>query len=114
MLRTLLKSKIHRATVTEANLEYMGSITLPKKLMKAVDLWSGEQVLVVSNTSGKRLWTYAIEGNDEHHICMNGASAHLIKKGEQIIIMAFAQSEIPIKPKNVLVDEKNNFVKYFD
>ncbi|MFA6461425.1 MAG: aspartate 1-decarboxylase [Candidatus Woesearchaeota archaeon] len=114
MLRTLLKSKIHRATVTEANLEYMGSITLPKKLMKLVDLWQGEQVLIVSNTSGHRLWTYAIEGKDEHNICMNGASAHLIKKGEQIIIMAFAHSETPIKPKNVLVDDKNNFVKYFD
>ncbi|MFH0701107.1 MAG: aspartate 1-decarboxylase [Candidatus Woesearchaeota archaeon] len=114
MLRTLLKSKIHQARVTEANLEYMGSITLPKKLMKLVDLWPGEQVLVVSNTSGARLWTYTIEGSDEHNICMNGASAHLIKKGEQIIILGFAQSETPIKPKNILVDDKNNFVKYFE
>jgi len=92
----------------------MGSITLPKKLMEKVDLWPGEQVLVVSNTSGNRLWTYAIEGQDEHNICMNGASAHLIKKGEQIIIMAFAQSEKLLKPKNILVDEKNNFLRYFD
>jgi len=113
MLRTLLKSKIHRATVTEANLEYLGSITLHSGLMKKVDLWPGEQVLVVSNTSGHRLWTYVIEGQDQHNVCMNGAAAHLIKKGEQIIVMAFAQSEVPIKPKNVLVDEKNNFVRYF-
>jgi len=114
MIRTLLKSKIHRATVTEANLEYLGSITLPSKLIKLVDLWPGEQVLVVSNTSGTRLWTYVIEGKDEHNVCMNGAAAHLIKKGEQIIVMGFAQSETPIKPKNILVDEKNRFVKYFE
>ena len=113
MNRTLLKSKIHRATVTQANLDYMGSITLPEKLMEKTDLWEGEQVLIVDNTNGARLWTYVIKGRT-NNICMNGAAAHLIKPGDQIIIMAFGQSDKPINSKNILVDENNEFVKYFD
>lgn len=112
-MRTMLKSKIHRATVTEANLDYMGSITIPRKLMELTDIWPGELVLVVDNTNGARLWTYAIAGNDDYNICMNGASSHLIKVGDQIIIMAFEQTDKAIKPKNILVDSKNSFVKFF-
>lgn len=110
----MLKSKIHRATVTEANLDYMGSITLPKNLMDLTDIWPGELVLVVDNTNGARLWTYAIEGKDSHNICMNGAAAHLVKPRDNIIVMAFAQTDRKIKPRNILVDAKNNFVKFFD
>ena len=79
-MRELLQSKIHKATVTEANLEYIGSITIDEDLMEMIDLWEGQKVLVVSNTSGSRLETYAIKGErGSGKICMNGAAAHLIR-----------------------------------
>jgi aspartate 1-decarboxylase len=76
-------------------------------------LWPGEKVLVVSNTTGARLETYVIVGKrDSGVICMNGAAAHLIKKGEEIIIMGFELADHPIAAKNVLVDKDNLFEKY--
>ena len=111
-MRWLLRSKIHNATVTEANLTYVGSITIDRELLDKSDLWAGEKVLVVSNTSGSRLETYVIEGErGSGHICMNGAAAHLIKKGEQIIIMGFELADQRIHPSVILVDEKNKFVR---
>ena len=107
-----MRSKIHNATVTEANLAYVGSITIDKDLLERTGLWAGERVLVVSNTSGARLETYVIEG--ERHsgaICMNGAAAHLIGEGEQIIIMGFELVEQPIAPQVILVDADNRFVR---
>lgn len=113
MIRQLLKSKIHKATVTEADLNYIGSITIDKNLMDAVDLWEYEKVLVVDNNNGNRLETYVITGEPGSGIiCMNGAAAHLIKKGDEIIIMSFALTDKPIKPKNILVDKDNRIVKY--
>lgn len=112
-MREILRSKIHKATVTEANLEYIGSITIDKTLMDLVDLIDGEKVLIVSNTTGNRLETYVITGEkDSGVICMNGASAHLIKKGEEIIIMGFEITDKPITSKKILVDKSNKFVKY--
>lgn len=112
-MRYLLRSKIHKATVTEENLNYIGSITIDESLMNKVGLWPLEKVLVVSNTSGARLETYVIKGKkDSGIICMNGAAAHLIKKGEEIIIMGFELTDKPIKPKCILVDKKNKFVKF--
>lgn len=112
MQRLLMKSKIHKATVTQADLAYIGSITIDETLMERIDLWPGEKVLVVSNTSGSRLETYVIPGErNSGVICMNGAAAHLIKAGEEIIIIAFAISDEPITPKMILVDENNQFVK---
>lgn len=112
-MRWLLRSKIHKAYVTEADLEYVGSITVDPDLMELVDLMPGEKVLVVSNTSGARLETYIIEGErGTGDICMNGAAAHLIKAGEEIIIMGFELSDKQIEPKIILVDRKNQFVKY--
>lgn len=112
-MRELMQSKIHKATVTEADVSYIGSITIDPVLMKKIDLWAGQKVLVVSNTSGARLETYVIEGQpDSGDICVNGAAAHLIKKGEEVIIIAFAFCDKPIEPKSILVDEKNRFVKY--
>lgn len=109
----MLRSKIHKARVTEANVDYVGSITIDGKLMEKVGLWSGEKVLVVSNTSGTRLETYAVAGEKGSGvICMNGAAAFLIKKGEEIIIMGFELTDKPIKSTIILVDEKNNFVKF--
>ncbi len=108
-----MRSKIHKATVTEANLNYIGSITIDKDLMDKVGLWPGEKVLVVDNTNGSRLETYIIEGKkDSGIICMNGAAAHLIKKGDEIIIIGFELSDKPILPKNILVSKKNKFVRF--
>jgi len=111
-MRWMLRSKIHKATVTEANLNYLGSITIDQELIDKSGLWPGEKVLVASNTSGQRLETYVISGpRHSGIICMNGAAAHLIKVGEEIIIMGFELSEKKIKPSNILVDNKNNFVR---
>ena len=114
-MRWFLNSKIHKATVTEADLDYVGSITIDEELLEKVDLFPGEKVLVVSNTSGARLETYVIIGKrNSGIICMNGAAAHLIKQGEEIIVMGFKLSEKPIEPKNILVDKKNCFVRFMD
>lgn len=112
-MRFVLRSKIHQAIVTEANLNYIGSITIDEDLIDKAGFWPGEKVLVVSNTSGARLETYIITGErGSGIICMNGASAHLIKTGEEIIIMGFELTAKPVKPKNILVNKKNKFVKY--
>jgi aspartate 1-decarboxylase len=110
--RWVLRSKIHKATVTDANPDYVGSITIDADLLDRVELWPGEKVLVVSNTSGARLETYIILGErGSGRICMNGAAAHRIMIGEEIIIMGFGLTEIPIKPKIILVDDKNRHVR---
>ena len=112
-MRFVLRSKIHKATVTEANLDYIGSITTDEELIEKTRFFPREKVLVVSNTSGARLETYVIVGErNSGIICMNGAAAHLIKKGEEIIVMGFELTDKPIKPKNILVDKNNKFVRY--
>lgn len=112
-MRQLLRSKIHNAYVTEANLAYIGSITIDEDLMDAVGLWEGERVLVVSNTSGARLETYVITGErGSGKIAMNGAAAHLIAELEQIIIMGFELTDKPIIPSVVLVDRHNKLDRY--
>ncbi len=114
-MRWVLRSKIHQATVTEANLAYVGSITIDEDLVKRAGLMEGERVLITSNTSGARLETYVILGESgSGDICMNGAAAHLINPGEEIIIMGFELSEAPIEPQVILVDKQNRFVKYLD
>lgn len=91
MFLTILKSKIHRVQVTEANLEYIGSITIDEDLMDAAGIVAGEKVQVVDNTNGARLETYTIPGErGSGCICMNGAAAHLIQPGDTVIIMAYA------------------------
>jgi len=112
-MRSLLRSKIHKATVTEADLNYIGSITIDEDLVEKVGFWPGEKVLVVSNTSGVRLETYVIIGKrGSGVICMNGAAAHLIKTDEEIIVMGFEITDKPVEVKNILVDKENRFVKY--
>ena len=107
-----MRSKIHNARVTEANLAYVGSITIDRDLMDRVGLWAGERVLVVSNTSGARLETYVIAGErGSGDMCMNGAAAHLIAAGEQIIVMGFELADAPVEPKVILVDDQNRFVR---
>lgn len=112
-MRWLLRSKIHKATVTEANLAYVGSITIDQDLIDRAGLLPGEKVLVVSNTSGARLETYVISGErGSGIICMNGAAAHLIKVGEEIIVMGFELVDAPVEVKNILVDKENRFERY--
>ena len=113
-MRWLIRSKIFRATVTEANVDYMGSITIDEDLIKKSGLWPGEKVLVVSITTGERLETYIMTGKKgSGTICMNGAAAHLMKKGEIVIIMGFELTNKLIKSKLVMVDKKNRFTRYF-
>jgi len=114
-MRWVLRSKIHKATVTEANLKYVGSITIDEDLAERAGFIEGERVLITSNSSGARLETYVILGErGSGTICMNGAAAHLVTAGEEIIIMGFELSESPIIPKVILVDEENRFVRYLE
>lgn len=112
-MRSVLRSKIHKAVVTQADLDYVGSITIDEDLLEKVGLWPGEKVLVVSNTTGARLETYVIRGpRGSGEICMNGAAAHLIKKGEEIIIMGFEVTDKPIEPRIALIEGFNKFKRY--
>ncbi|MGH7790912.1 MAG: aspartate 1-decarboxylase [Thermodesulfobacteriota bacterium] len=116
MIRTLLKSKIHRATVTDANVAYEGSITVDKNLMEAADLVPYEQVHVFNVTNGHRFYTYVIEGRrGSGVICTNGAAAHLARDGDSIIIASFAsydENEVnKHNPKLVYVDGENKIAK---
>lgn len=112
-MREVLQSKIHKARVTQADLSYIGSVTIDQDLMDKIDLWPGQKVLIVSNTSGSRLETYVIPGQrGSGMICINGAAAHLIKKDEEVIIISFMMSDRPVEAKCILVDHDNRFVKY--
>ncbi len=112
-MRWILRSKIHKATVTEAVVDYIGSITIDEDLIEKTGLMPGERVAVVSNTTGARLETYVMVGKKNSGIiCMNGAAAHLIKKGEEVIIMGYELTDKPVTPKVLLVDKNNRFVRY--
>jgi len=116
MLRTLLKSKIHRATVTDAQLHYEGSVTIDSELMKAADIIEHEQVHIFNVDNGNRLVTYAISGPaGSGTICINGAAAHLVSPGHLIIICCFAQFEeaeyAGHVPKVVHVDDRNHQIR---
>jgi len=115
VMRRVLNAKIHRATVTDANLHYVGSITIDRDLMDAADLLEFEQVAVVDVTNGARLETYVIEGpRGSGVVCMNGAAAHLISKGDLVIIIAYVdleRSELgDHRPTIVHVDARNRIV----
>ena len=108
-MRWMMRSKLHKAIVTEANLDYVGSITIDETLLQASGLLVGEKVLVVSNTSGARLETYTIAGErDSGQICVNGAAAHLIKAGEEIIVIGFELAEGNVDPQVVLLTSPDN------
>lgn len=112
----MFKSKIHRATVTEANLNYVGSITVDKTLLEASNILPGEKVQIVNNSNGARLETYVIEGTaGSGVICLNGAAARLVQPGDNIIIIAYcwvtAEEAQQFKPNIVFVDSKNKIVE---
>ncbi len=110
MMRTMLKSKIHRMTVTGTNINYVGSITLDSKLLKAADILVGEKVQIVNINNGARFETYVIEGGPGV-ACLNGAAARLAHVGDKVIILAYAlvddREARELKPKIVLVNERN-------
>jgi len=115
VLRTMMKGKIHRATVTQADLHYVGSISIDEELMEAADLLEGEQVAVVDITNGARLETYVIPApRGSGMIGINGAAAHLVHQGDLVIIMNYAlYSEDELKtrtPRVVHVDGRNRIV----
>lgn len=115
MMVEMLKSKIHRATVTEADLDYIGSITIDEALMEAANILQNEKVQVVNNSNGERLETYAIKGErGSGVICLNGAAARKACKGDIVIIMSFALMDLEeaksFKPTVVFPDTKTNLL----
>ena len=116
MLRTMCKGKIHRATVTQANLNYVGSITIDQDLLEAANIYPYERVQVVNINNGSRLETYAILGaRGSGVICLNGAAARLTAEGDKVIIISYAQyTEAEIRtlvPEIVFVDEDNKITE---
>ena len=116
MMRIMMKSKIHRATVTQADLHYVGSVTIDADLLDAAELLEGEQVAIVDNTNGARIETYVIPGpRGTGVIGINGAAAHLVHPGDLVIIMSYALMDEAearaMKPRVVHVDERNRVVK---
>ena len=112
MQRMMFKSKIHRATVTEADLHYEGSITIDRNLLKAADIWPNERVEVYNIDNGARFATYALEGEaGSGVICVNGAAAHLARPGHKVIIATYANFDekdlVGYKPRVVLVNAQN-------
>lgn len=116
MLIEVLKSKIHRVTVTDADLNYIGSITLDKQLIDAAKLVIGEKVQVVNVNNGERLETYVIEGKSgSGEVALNGPAARKVQKGDVIIIISYAQMEVEqakaFKPTLLFPNEKNNLLQ---
>ncbi len=115
-MRVMLKSKIHRVRITDANIDYEGSITIDKQLMEAADILPYEQVHVLDVNNGSRFTTYAIEGKyGSGEICVNGAAARLVAKGDIAIILTYTNVEdadtVNYQPKLVYVDYKNNITR---
>ncbi|SER12627.1 L-aspartate 1-decarboxylase [Gracilibacillus ureilyticus] len=119
MLRTMMKSKIHRATVTEANLNYVGSITIDAEILEKAGILPHEKVQIVNNNNGARLETYVIPGEyGSKVICLNGAAARLVQPGDIIIIVSYAlvsDEELEgFKPRVAIMDENNTVIQLID
>ena len=111
-MRQLLRGKIHRATVTAAEPEYVGSIVIDQDLLERADIWPGEKVLVSDVDNAARFETYAVVGRrGSGIISVNGAAALLVNVGDKVIIMAFELVDKPIPAKVVLVDQDNRFIR---
>lgn len=116
MFRQMMKAKIHRATVTEANLNYVGSITIDQDLMEMVDILPDEKVQIVNNNNGSRFETYTIPGpRGSGVICLNGAAARLVQPGDQVIIINYGfmtdEEARRHKPRVAILNERNQVVK---
>ncbi|QUH31327.1 aspartate 1-decarboxylase [Vallitalea guaymasensis] len=115
MLIEMMTGKLHRATVTDANLNYVGSITIDENLMELADILPGQKVQIVNNNNGARLETYVIKGErNSGTICLNGAAARLVQPGDIIIIIAYAlmdkEEAKDYKPKVVVLDNNNQII----
>ncbi|HSH24170.1 MAG TPA: aspartate 1-decarboxylase [Massilibacterium sp.] len=116
MFKTMMNAKLHRATVTEANLQYVGSITIDEELMDAVGIFENEKVQVVNNNNGARLETYVIRGTRGSGIvCLNGAAARLVQPGDEVIIISYVQMDAKEakqhQPTVALLNEKNEIIE---
>ena len=114
-MRIVLRSKIHRASVTDNNPDYVGSIIIDRDLMDKTDMWDYEKVLICNVTNGNRWETYVLPGErGSGTVAVQGAGAKLCEKGGCVIILSFEVSNEPITPKMILVNEKNQFVEYLE
>lgn len=116
LYRTMMKSKIHRAIVTEANLNYVGSVTIDEAILEKVDILPNEKVQIVNNNNGARLETYVIPGErGSGVICLNGAAARLVQPGDRVIIISYAVMDEKearnYQPKIAIMNEKNQIVE---
>ena len=112
-LRSICKSKIHHARVTEANVNYIGSIAIDRELLERVDILPGEKVAVWNVTNGERVETYALPAPaGSREIVVNGAAARRFQAGDTVIIVAFVLTDEAITPRMILVDERNGFVEW--
>lgn len=116
MLLNMFKAKIHRATVTQADLNYVGSITIDSTLLEKSGILPGEKVQIVNNNNGARLETYVIEGQrDSGIICLNGAAARLVQPGDKVIIIAYcmvdAKEARDLEPNVLILDEENRIIE---
>ncbi|GAA5345643.1 aspartate 1-decarboxylase [Planifilum fimeticola] len=116
MFRTMMKAKIHRATVTEANLNYVGSVTIDEELLERVDILPNEKVQIVNNNNGARMETYVIPGpRSSRTVCLNGAAARLVQPGDKVIIIAYAlmdEKEIANhRPRIAIMGEENEIIE---
>lgn len=119
MFRTMMKSKIHRARVTEADLNYVGSITIDENLMREVDILPNEKVQIVNNNNGARFETYVIPGEKGSGVmCVNGAAARLVEEGDVIIVIAYAlvnDADLgEFRPKIAIMDENNEIEQFIE
>ena len=111
-MRSVLRSKIHRATVTETRVDYEGSITIDMNLIEKSGLWIGEKVLIANVTNGNRFETYVLPGDiGSGVIALNGAAAKLANVGDKVIIMGFEITDVPVQPTVVLVNDDNSVKK---
>lgn len=111
-MRSLLRAKIHRATVTQTDLEYVGSITIDSDLLRETDIWPGERVLISDIDNGTRFETYVVEGEPGSGVIgINGAAARLVDVGDRVIIMAFEITDEMIDPRIIMVDDANRCVR---
>ena len=114
-MRNVLRSKIHRAFITDANPDYVGSVIIDRELMEKIDLWEFEKVMICDVTNGNRWETYVLPGDrGSGTVSVQGAGAKLCQIDDCVIILAFEVSDVPIEPKMILVNRENEFVEYIE
>ena len=114
-MRNVLRSKIHRAYITDANPDYVGSVIIDRELMEKVDLWEFEKVMICDVTNGNRWETYVLPGDrGSGTVSVQGAGAKLCQIDDCVIILSFEVSDVPIEPKMILVNRENEFVEYIE